>query len=598
MTLFIIERVIIMNIHESDILQYILNHPQFNVKQITQHFHYSTKFLNDALSSLTNQGYLTSRFHPTQKAIIESKQKTPKNAIILAAGFGMRMVPINTQTPKGLLEVNHEPLIERIIHQLHEVGIYEIYIVVGFMKERFQYLINQYHVHLIENDQYVEKNNLHSMKLVLPYISNSYIIPCDVWCKTNPFHTHELYSWYMVSDEFNQNSNLCVNDQKEVIYVKDYCRGNQIIGISYLLEQEASIVRNNIAKLCKLQSFDHLFWEVSLYQNNHMIVHANVVPANEIIEINTYEQLRDLDHSSKHLKNDAISIITKELHAKEKEITNITVLKKGMTNRSFLFKCHDHDYIMRIPGKGTDQLINRKEEANVYQVIKDKNISDDLIYINPNNGYKITKFLENARVCDPNNIQDVTLCMSFLRSFHQLKLKVSHTFDLYQKIEFYESLWGKQPSLHPDYLITKQHIYDLKPYIEQHKATYCLTHMDAVFDNFLFYPHQEKEELRLIDWEYAAMQDPCVDIAMFAIYALYNKEQIDTLIDIYFKHNTPLETRINIYCYIAVCGLLWSNWCEYKQHLGIEFGDYSTKQYAYAKEFYKIAVQEIEKLNN
>lgn len=47
----------------------------------------------------------------------------------------MRMVPINTEMPKGLLEVNGEPLIERIIKQLHEVGIQEIYVVVGFMKE-------------------------------------------------------------------------------------------------------------------------------------------------------------------------------------------------------------------------------------------------------------------------------------------------------------------------------------------------------------------------------------------------------------------------------------------------------------------------------
>lgn len=44
--------------------------------------------------------------------------------------------PINTEMPKGLLEVNGEALIERIIKQLHEVGIKEIYVVVGFMKEK------------------------------------------------------------------------------------------------------------------------------------------------------------------------------------------------------------------------------------------------------------------------------------------------------------------------------------------------------------------------------------------------------------------------------------------------------------------------------
>lgn len=57
-----------------------------------------------------------------------------------------------------------------------------------------------------------------------------------------------------------------------------------------------------------------------------------------------------------------------------------------MTNRSFLFEINQDKYIMRIPGEGTDQLINRKEEYEVYQVIKDLNISDEVIYMNPQNG--------------------------------------------------------------------------------------------------------------------------------------------------------------------------------------------------------------------
>lgn len=69
----------------------------------------------------------------------------------------MRMVPINTEMPKGLLEVNGEPLIERIIKQLHEVGIKEIYVVVGFMKEKYEYLIDEYGVELLVNADYAAK---------------------------------------------------------------------------------------------------------------------------------------------------------------------------------------------------------------------------------------------------------------------------------------------------------------------------------------------------------------------------------------------------------------------------------------------------------
>ena len=66
----------------------------------------------------------------------------------------------------------------------------------------------------------------------------------------------------------------------------------------------------------------------------------------------------------------------------------------GLTNRTYRVIYPDGmQYVVRIPGEGTDQLINRRQEAAVYHAIADKNICDDIAYINPENGYKITEFL-------------------------------------------------------------------------------------------------------------------------------------------------------------------------------------------------------------
>ena len=65
-------------------------------------------------------------------------------------------------------------------------------------------------------------------------------------------------------------------------------------------------------------------------------------------------------------------------------------------------------------------------------------------------------------------------------------------------------------------------------------------------------------------------------------------------IDIYFEEKCKEEIRTKIYCYIAMCGLLWSNWCEYKSKLGVEFGEYSIRQYRYAKEYYKLVRQRLD----
>lgn len=582
-----------MNNSKQDILNNLIKEPFINQRILAAQTGHSLGIVNRSLKELISEGYLDEEIRPTEKALREAKEKAPKNAIILAAGFGMRMVPINTETPKGLLEIKGERLIECTIRQLHEVGITEIYIVVGFMKEQYEYLINEYGVDLIVAPDYTSKNNLHSLKTAADHLSNSYIIPCDIWCEKNPYSRNELYSWYMVSDLVDDDSTVRVNRKQELVVQKEQAGGNAMIGICYLLEAEAETVRERLEELGRDSRYDGTFWEETLYQKDRMIVTARVVHAADAVEINTYEQLREIDSDSSQLQTDAIQVICEALGAQQDEVTNITVLKKGMTNRSFLFSCKDKKYIMRIPGEGTDQLINRRQEAAVYQTIAGRKICDEIAYINPENGYKITEYLEGARVCDAEKEEDLQKCMKKLREFHGQKLRVDHSFDLFGQMEYYESLWEGTPSAYKDYEKTKAHVLQLKDYIEANAGERVLTHIDAVPDNFLFVEENGKEEIRLIDWEYAGMQDPHVDIAMFCIYSLYKKEQVDHLIDLYFEGNCDDRTRIKIYCYIAVCGLLWSNWCEYKRKLGVEFGEYSLRQYRYAKDYYKIVQQEL-----
>ena len=582
-----------MNNSKQDILNNLIKEPFINQRILAAQTGHSLGIVNRSIKELISEGYLDEEIRPTEKALREAKEKAPKNAIILAAGFGMRMVPINTETPKGLLEIKGERLIERTIRQLHEVGITEIYVVVGFMKEQYEYLIDEYGVDLIVAPDYTSKNNLHSLKTAAAHLSNSYIIPCDIWCEKNPYSRNELYSWYMVSDLVDDDSTVRVNRKQELVVQKEQAGGNAMIGICYLLETEAEIVRERLEELGRDSRYDGAFWEETLYRKDRMIVTARVVHAADAVEINTYEQLREIDSDSSQLQTDAIQVICEALGAQQNEVTNITVLKKGMTNRSFLFSCKDKKYIMRIPGEGTDQLINRRQEAAVYQTIAGRRICDEIAYINPENGYKITEYLEGARVCDAENEEDLQKCMKKLREFHGQKLRVDHSFDLFGQMEYYESLWEGTPSAYKDYEKTKAHVLQLKDYIEANAGERVLTHIDAVPDNFLFVEENGKEEIRLIDWEYAGMQDPHVDIAMFCIYSLYKKEQVDHLIDLYFEGSCDDKTRIKIYCYIAVCGLLWSNWCEYKRKLGVEFGEYSLRQYRYAKDYYKIVQQEL-----
>ena len=579
-----------MNRDKYKILKVLITEDVIDQRKISQLTKLSLGKVNNLLKELNKEKYISSNYALTSSGKEYVKSHHPKQATILAAGYGLRMVPINTEEPKGLLEVHGEPLIERIIKQLHEVGITDIKIVVGFMKEHYEYLINEYDVDLIVNPYYSTRGNVYSLYLAKDRLANGYIIPCDNWFKDNPFSTLEDPSWYLFSDKMTSHSHWQVSKSAKIKYTKN--PGNRMIGIAYLNEYDARKLNDRLSRMIDAKRYDS-FWEDALANKKQFLINGRIIPNSEHAEINSYEELLELDSNSSHLQNEAIQIIEDTLNVNKSDISNIHTLKKGMTNRSFIFTVKDKRYIMRIPGEGTDNLINRQEEYDVYQQIKGEPYTENILYLNPQNGYKLSEFLENTRNSEADDWEDVIKSMDLLRKFHQEKLQVNHQFDIWKQIEFYENL-RDTPSAYKDFLITKENVLNLKQFIQDNIHQWSLCHIDANADNFLI---NQQGKIFLIDWEYAGMQDPDLDIAMYAIYAGYNKQQFDKLIDIYYQDKCDKIIRYKIYAYAAVGGLLWSNWCEYKQSLGLDFGEYSLSQYRYAKEYSKLVLNYLEEKN-
>ena len=168
-----------VNIQELEILQALSFSPFVSQRALAESLKYALGTVNKSLRFLISYGYLKLIGKDSEKIVLTDKARSviqsnsPQNAIILAAGYGMRMVPINMERPKGLLKIKGEALIERIIRQLHEAGISEIHIVVGFMKEKFEYLMDKYHVDLIVNPEYAKSNNLESLACAAKYLNNT-----------------------------------------------------------------------------------------------------------------------------------------------------------------------------------------------------------------------------------------------------------------------------------------------------------------------------------------------------------------------------------------------------------------------------------------
>lgn len=251
-----------------------------------------------------------------------------------------------------------------------------------------------------------------------------------------------------------------------------------------------------------------------------------------------------------------------------------------MTNRNYTFRYRGDSYIMRIPGEGTSMLIDRTAEREAYRAIEKTGLSDELVFF-AEDGVKISRYYECAHTCDPQSHDDVGRCMDRLREMHGMGLRVRRSFDIFQNIASYEALRQGAPSEYPDYEAVKARVFALRPIISSVPQAYGLTHLDAVSDNFLMM----EDRVLLIDWEYAAMCDQHLDIAMFAVYSAYDWEQVVWLTNRYFGETASPETHMKIACYLAAAGLLWSNWCEYKQLCGVTFGSYARTQYAYAAKY-------------
>ncbi|MBR2659953.1 MAG: NTP transferase domain-containing protein [Clostridia bacterium] len=578
---------------EYDVLKYLLNHAYSDQRKLSRAMGISLGGVNKALAALQNAGLLSPKMVPTKKAHEESEKTQPRNAVILAAGHGMRMIPIGHEISKGLIEIQGTPIIERLITQLHEAGIQDISIVVGFMKEAYDYLIDKYGVKLIRNHEHDHRNSYYSLYLARKELENTYIVPCDIWCDETPFGRVEFYPWYMVSEQAADSSNVRVNRKQELVLCEP--GGNRMLGLAYVCGDVSRKLRENLEAAEKDPRRKNDYWEIEATEGGRMIMPAKPVSSEVFHEINTYEELREWSSNCERLDSLAIDQAAKVLKVRREDITGIRPMKMGMTNRSFFFTCRGEDYIMRIPGEGTDRMINRKGEKQAYDAIKGLGISDEVLFIDAETGFKLTRFIPDAVMCDFNNDEDVVKMFKFLHRLHRMKLKTDTYFDIFREMEKYESLWEGKPSAFRDYEETRRKIMTLRPYLEAHKQPSILTHMDPAAENFLKIRNPDGTEgLRLLDWEYSSMFDPLFDLVEFCLYTGNDRAWVDRMISLYYEtagETCSEETKTLIYCYMSAVGLMWTAWCEAKRYMGVDFMDYAMNQYRYAKDFYRFALE-------
>lgn len=225
-----------------------------------------------------------------------------KKAVILAAGFGSRMMPATAERPKPMVKVNGVRIIDTLLDALVAVGIKDITIVRGYKKECFNEILDKYpFLKLIDNDIYDKTNNISSAMLALDEINKCYLCEADLYI-TNPsiitkyqYTSNILGSYSMETDDWSFKM-----DQDG--HIADYQKGNtycyNYYGISYWNQEDSLKLQRDFKEVYENGGIDY-FWEfipLVLYKERYK-VEIRPCDKTDIMEIDNYYELAQLDSS-------------------------------------------------------------------------------------------------------------------------------------------------------------------------------------------------------------------------------------------------------------------------------------------------------------
>ena len=300
--------------------------------------------VNRLLSEVKEEGFVDNEYNLTSKGLAALKPYKVDNAVIMAAGMSSRFAPLSYEKPKGLLVVKGEVLIERQIRQLKDAGIDDITVVVGYMKEKFFYLQEKFGVKIVINDDYFRFNNPSTLIRVKDRLKNTFICSSDNYFVDNVFESYVYESYYAaVFQEGESDEWGLITDNNDRIIKIDHSPKDMwiMLGHVYFSRNFSTKFVQILEKQYNKVSIRYELWEHILEENlKELPMVIRRYNSDVIREFDSLEELRSFD--DKYIQNSGSEIFTnicRVLKCSENDISDINVVKQGLTNLSFKFKC-------------------------------------------------------------------------------------------------------------------------------------------------------------------------------------------------------------------------------------------------------------------
>lgn len=257
--------------------------------------------VNKTLSDLTALGYCDES-GITALGLEALEPYRVKRAVIFAAGFGSRMVPITLNTPKPMVRVKGKRIIDGLLDAITAAGITEIYIVRGYLGEQFEQLLHKYPtLQFIDNPMYNEANNISSAMCARHQLAGAYACEADLLLYNPALITKYQYQSNYLGVPVDKTDDWCL--QTRGGYISALKLGGtdcyHMFGISYWDEQDGARLAGHIEQVYHSPGGKERYWDQVAFDYFPSEYKIGVRPCtfDDIAEIDTYRELKQIDDS-------------------------------------------------------------------------------------------------------------------------------------------------------------------------------------------------------------------------------------------------------------------------------------------------------------
>jgi thiamine kinase-like enzyme len=232
----------------------------------------------------------------------------------------------------------------------------------------------------------------------------------------------------------------------------------------------------------------------------------------------------------------------------------------GLTNVNHLVDHEGGRYVVRIPGAGTSEYIDRVAEQTAARSAADAGVNAEVVFFDPTDGLMVTRFIDGAVTMTAEGFRDlgaVARAGLAFRRLHTTAAQFATDFQLFEMIDEYKALLAAKGAVLPDGYLELQLRADATRRVLEHAARPLVpSHCDPLCENFL----DTGEQMFVIDYEYSGNNDPMWDLGDLSVEGGFGPEQDAVLLHAYFGGEPPSHEVGRMVAYKALCDLLWTLW--------------------------------------